>query len=146
MDAVVGVLNKLGMDGTVFYQFAIFCAIYFISVPLFIKKLQEVIEKRDANTTLLRDHSMKELESCKELEEEYRKKLEEAQRALQQTYHQGKVEVLQNEKAKIKDVEDQLDQKIESEKKQFVEELDQKKVQLLGETKELAGQLIQRLS
>lgn len=146
MDAVVGVLNKLGMDGTVFYQFVIFCAIYFISVPLFIRKLQAVLEEREANTTVLRDRAHKELEKCKELESQYEQKVAENHAQLQKNYHLQKAEVIQSERIKIRETEEELDQKLEKEKLQFVSELEAHRAEIQKETKGLTDQLIQRLS
>ena len=146
MDAVVSVLNRLGMDASVFIQFAIFCALYFLMVPLFMKKLQSVLEEREANTTGLKEHAQKELEKAQVLEEDYQQKLNSSMEELQKKFHTDRQELLQAEKVKLRQLEDQLDAELDSKKEKFVAELEEQKKQLLGQTTQLSSHLVEKLA
>ncbi len=146
MDAVVGVLQKLGMDSTVFTQFAIFCVLYLTAVPLFIKKLQTTLEEREANTSGLREHVQKALEKCQAEESEYQQKVDVTLQEIQKKFHQQKGELIQEEKAKVRELESKLDEEIEAKKVQFVGELEEKKKEILKETTSLSQQLIKKIA
>lgn len=146
MDAVVSVLNRLGMDASVFIQFAIFCALYFLMVPLFIKKLQLVLEEREANTTGLKEHAQKELDKANTLEEDYQQKFNSSMEELQKKFHADRHELMLSEKMKLRQLEDQLDDEIDSKKEKFIVELEEQKKQLLGQTSQLSSHLIEKLA
>ncbi len=143
---VVKILQQLGMDGTVFIQFLIFCVIYFISAPLFMKKLQYVLEHREEKTTVLKKHAEETIERAKKIDQEYADKIDEVRIDAQKDFHLKKQNKASEEQTKIKGVEEQLNKEYEEARTVFVQELDGKKNDLLKQTDELSDHLIQRLS
>ena len=54
MDMIIGIFQKLGVDQSVFYQFAIFIVLSQLFVHLLFNKLQFVLQTRESKTTKLR--------------------------------------------------------------------------------------------
>ena len=51
MDKVIQIFTQLGVDSTIFAQFAIFTALFFILKYVWFNKLLKVIELRELSTT-----------------------------------------------------------------------------------------------
>lgn len=143
---VVKILQQLGMDSTVFIQFLIFCVIYFISVPLFWKKLQHVLEHREEKTTVLRKQAEETIERAKKIDEEYAEKLDVARSDAQKDFHKEKQSITLAEQAKIKKVEEELNAEYEGARSEYMSELGGKRDELIEQTSNLSNELIQRLS
>ena len=81
MEALQQIVDQLGVDYTVFYQFATLCVLFLITKFLFFNALQFVIENREEKTTKLESSAEVVTEKANKLSNEYKDKIDEAYRA-----------------------------------------------------------------
>lgn len=145
MEAIIQIFGRLGVDGTVFIQFALFCVLYLICAPFFMKKLQFVLEQRESKTTQLRVDAEKKLEEVKELTTTYDEKVNQVRVEVQTDYTQRKTEVIAESKKTVKELEVKLNKEFEAERSEFITEVEGKKAELFKEVESLSNQLVEQL-
>ena len=144
MDLVLSVFKKLSVDQTVFIQFAILVALFFLLKVIFFNKLQFVLELRESKTTKLEDNANKTFSEAESLSQKYKDHIDKAYVEAQEKYNKRKTEILEREKQNIKTAENQISQEVEQERAKFVEELESKRKEVLDNADSLAKNLVDK--
>lgn len=120
---MVEIFGKLGIDGTIFFQFGIFLVLAVALNILLFKPLQNVLQDRDDKTTGLKGKADKILEEANQLKEETELKLTEARQShyldlknkktklendLNQKFSQSEVEAEINFNESLKELKEEL--------------------------------------
>ena len=120
---MVEIFGKLGIDGTIFFQFGIFLVLAVALNILLFKPLQNVLQDRDDKTTGLKGKADKILEEANQIKEETELKLTEARQShyldlknkktklendLNQKFSQSEVEAEINFNESLKELKEEL--------------------------------------
>ncbi|MCB9094767.1 MAG: hypothetical protein H6621_06835 [Halobacteriovoraceae bacterium] len=145
METILGIFEQLAINGTVFIQLLVVFVIYFIGKFAFFGPLQNIIEERIEKTkkteTLARDLEDK----VENLKAEYESKLEHTHKAVQQKKSEEKKKIEKEFEGLYRSNEEEINKKLEESKKKALEELEKQKLQILGQSKQLADDLVSKL-
>jgi F-type H+-transporting ATPase subunit b len=140
------IIASLGVvPGQLLTQFIIVFAMFFISKFLFFGRLQEVIEKREEQTTGLTAKSDEELKRINELNEEYKSKIEGANKEALSTLNNGKIEVTKTQDKLYRSEEEKINSYIEEQIKEVEKDIDVQKNDILKQADDLSNQLIEKI-
>lgn len=146
MDVALGILQQLGADSSLLYQFIIFVVLFFVTKFLFFDRLQSVIERREQQTVGLEVAAGKQLDEVNQLADEYREKVTTAKKSARAEYEVKKNEIIRGEEAKYKTKEKEILDYIALEKKKLVEEYEAKRSDVLKSADELSGLLVEKIT
>ena len=146
MESLIAIFNQLGVDGSIFYQFALFFVLYFVVRSLLFKPLQDVIETREGKTTKLEGEANHKFEKAKKLETEYKEKIDSAYLEAQEVFHAKKTEVIQRERNKYKDAEAKITAEFEEKRREELSKIEAQRAEILSEAKNLSSDLVQKLT
>ncbi len=139
------ILTQLGINNTVFIQFGIICALYFISKKVLFTPLQKVIELRIEKTTKTEELAGELKSEYENLKYEYDEKIESAYKSTQEEKNNKKKEIEKDLNSKFKSAESDSNKKLEEEKTKIENEFSAKKNSILSEADSLADQLVERI-
>lgn len=146
MDMVIGILKQLGADETLWQQFVIVTAMYFLAKFLFLDHLQNVIETREEKTVKLEGNAEKQFEEINKLSSEYKDKISSANKEAKATLDQNKKDIAKELENKYRGEEKTINEYIESSRKDIEADLAQKKDQVLSEAETLSNSLVQKIA
>ena len=146
MDMVLTIFKSLGVDQTVFIQFAILIIIFFLVSTLLFTKLQEVLELRETKTTKLENNAHAIYKQADELAEQYRAKVEKTHQESHHFNQKKKLDIQLNEKEKIKNAEEQFTKEYEEKRQIILKEIMAQKSSLMSKVDELSGSLVEKLT
>ncbi len=146
MNQLIAVFQQLGVDATIFQQFAIFVIFFAIIKVLLFDKLQFVIELRENKTTKLASLANKKLQDADRLAKEYREKMSEANKLAQDSYKVAKNEIIIRERKKYQEAQKEIIGEMERERKIFETQLNEKRSSILSQADSLANELVNKLS
>lgn len=146
MNEIIAIFKQLGVDSTIFFQFAIFVVFFAIVKVLLFDKLQFVIELRESKTTKLEGEANRKFQDAERLADEYREKMTDAQATSQEKLKSGKADVVNRERAKYEEAQKKIIAEMDSDRKTFEQELSQKKGEILSQADVLAAELVNKLS
>ncbi len=145
MEIVTSILTQLGVNNTFYYQFAIICVLYFISSKFLFVPLQKVLDLRAEKTTKTEKLAGELNEKYKNLKYEYDEKLERTHKSVQENKTNQKKEIERELEYSFKDKESEINDKLDTQKNIVEKEYLSKKNDILGESKNLADELIKRV-
>jgi len=145
MELILSIFERLQIDYTFFYQFAIATILLFILKSLFFSKLQFVLETRENKTTKLEGFADEMLSESDELSEQFHKEMDRAYLEAQALIHRAKDEVMTRESEKFKAEEKIINEHTETIRNKYAVEVEQKEKEILSKTEILAGELVKKL-
>ena len=140
------ILTKLGVDGTIFWQFLIFIITFIALRKTLLEPLQQVIEEREANTTKLSDTASYKEEEADQLESKIEVEIAAKRKELSDNFKTHKKEVTEVKDAEFKKAEQELTSKFESDYESLKSEVSEQQASLLSETNNLSEKLIERVT
>ncbi|MEC7277548.1 MAG: hypothetical protein VXV96_14610 [Bdellovibrionota bacterium] len=145
MDMIIGIFQKLGVDQSIFYQFAIFIVLFAALKATFFNKLLFVIQTRESKTTKLNDEAGDKFKEAEKLSEKFDN---EIQKASEEAH--SKMSSIKNESLKkIMDEQKAQEAKVlaayEEEKKAAISEVEAKREAVLQSANELSDSLVNKL-
>jgi len=146
MDAFLTVLAGIGVDKSVFTQFAIYITLLIVMKYLLFDRLKVVIENRESKTTGLIEAAAHQEHQAQILAETYNKKIDEAYRAIQQESAKEKEKVLEKNQQQIKAAEDAMNQQVDKSREEYQRELNTRKEVIAKDVDLIAESLISNLS
>lgn len=146
MDMVIGILKQLGADETLWQQFLIVTAMYFLAKFLFLDHLQNVIENREEKTVKLEGSAEKQFDEINKLSNEYKEKISSANKEAKANLDSSKKSIAKDLESKYRGEEKTINDYIESSRKDIEADLAQKKDQILSEAETLSNSLVQKIA
>ena len=108
------ILTKLGVDGTIFWQFLIFIITFIALKKTLLEPLQSVIEEREANTTKLSDTASTKEEEADQLENKIEVEIAAKRKELSDDFKAHKKQITEVKEADYKKVEEELASRFEN--------------------------------
>ena len=139
------ILKQLGVDHTIFYQFAIFFVIFIVLKKLLFEKLQETLEFRESKTFKLEEQANVKSEKAKKMAEEYQNGIEGAHLEAQEKINTNKIAVVELGNQNFKIAEQKIYTEYELEKNQYQKVVLEKKEIILKKAGPLAEELSKKI-
>ncbi len=146
MDTILVIINALKIDKTALIQFGILLVLFNILAPMFFKKLQEVLEKREGKTTKLENHAHAVYKQAEELADQYKAKIEKTHSDSQLHTQKKKSDVMNKERDQLKSAEEKINSEYDERKNKILKDLSEKRTVVMAEADKLAGNLVEKLT
>ena len=143
---MVEIFGKLGIDGTIFFQFGIFLVLAIALNKILFKPLQDVIQEREDKTTGLKGKADKILLEAEQLKEETELKLSEARQSFYLDLKGKKIKLEEELNEKFKQSESEAELRFDASLKELKEELSLLDDKLAKNTDELSGLLTSKFT
>jgi F-type H+-transporting ATPase subunit b len=140
------IIKSLKIDQTVILQFVLFVIFFNIIAPVLFKKIQEILDLRDAKTTKLDSSANHLFKQADDLHEQYNGKIEKTHQDAQSTATKKKNETLVSEKALLDSAEEKMTADYEVKKSTLVKEMSEKRNIVMAEAEKLSGNLLDKLT
>lgn len=145
MELIFDVFDKLNIDQTFFVQFVLVVFFFFTLKSLLFSKLQFVIELREGKTTKMEDEANKKFAKAEELSKKFTQETEEAYSEAHQYFSSQKKEITTREWLRFKKAEESLEKEASEEKQKYIMALEAQRDQVLGQSDQLAEDLVQKI-
>lgn len=139
------IFTQLGVDDSLPYQFAIILIVFIIANFLFLGKLQNVLEVREEKTVKLENSADETLEKVTSMQNEYKLKMDNANRAALKNSTDKKQELNQKYTAQYKQSEKEVNTFVDQSRNDFGKEVASNKDKYLAESDALAQSLVQKI-
>ncbi len=139
------IFTQLGVDDSLPYQFAIILIVFIIANFLFLGKLQNVLEVREEKTVKLENSADETLEKVTSMQNEYKSKMDNANRAALKNSTDKKQELNQKYTAQYKQSEKEVNTFVDQSRNDFGKEVASNKDKYLAESDALAQSLVQKI-
>lgn len=146
MDMILTIFKSLGVDQTVFIQFATLIVIFFLVSNLLFSKLQEVLALREDKTTKLEGNAHAIYKQADELAEQYKARVEKTHQDSHHNNQKKKSELTSIEKEKLKKAEEEFNKEYDEKRAKIVAEVAAQKAALMSKVDELSGSLVSKLT
>tara|TARA_R110002072_G_scaffold288917_1_gene455431 strand:- start:105593 stop:106036 length:444 start_codon:yes stop_codon:yes gene_type:complete len=145
MEKVIQIFTQLGVDSTIFAQFAIFTALFFILKYVWFNKLLKVIELRELSTTKRESQANDKFNEAEKIAQKYDDEIQEAYTESFKEVNVKKEKLLKEEATRIKEVETTLAAEFNSKRNVLINEFNEKKGKVLENVDSLSNDLVNKL-
>ena len=145
MDMIIGIFQKLGVDQSIFYQFAIFIVLFAALKAVFFNKLLFVLQTRESKTTKLDHQAGDKFKEAEKLSEKFETEIQKANEEAHQNMSELKNSNLKKIHADQKEKETKVLANYEEQKKAVIAEVEAKRDAVLQNSKELSENLVNKL-
>jgi F0F1-type ATP synthase membrane subunit b/b' len=139
------IFTQLGVDDSLPYQFAIILIVFIIANFLFLGKLQNVLEVREEKTVKLENSADETLEKVTSMQNEYKAKIDNANRTALKASADKKQELNNKYTAQYKQSEKEVNAFVDQSRNDFGKEVASNKDKYLSESETLAQSLVQKI-
>ncbi len=146
MEMFVDIFKQLGANESLVHQFAIIVIMYFLTKYLFINHLQNLLEIREDKTVNLEGDAEKQFKEITKVQDEYKEKLQSANRTIKLKLDEKKSEIIKKEESVYREHELEINKFIENSRKEIEAEINTKKEKVLSEAEQLANTLVQKIT
>ena len=146
MDAILPILEKLHLNSTFYYQFVIFLVLYWIIKPLFISKLQFVIEQRAQQTDKKSELADEKMSQANTLSEEYHNKIDDGHLDANKFIFEQKKKIESGSSEIIFSAEHKSEKEFDGKMKEINESYNQRKNDLMTSVDSLSEDLIKKIT
>ena len=146
IESVVNIFVQLGVDVTIWYQFAIFTILYPLLTYLFFNRLQFVIEHREGRTTKLESGANKKFENAERLSKEFDEKVKVATNEAQSFLKAEKSKAASSAEADYRSKEKEILSVVDAEVASYRKEIESKKEAIIGQAVSLSDNLVEKLT
>lgn len=146
MDILLNVLEALGVNKTIFIQFAIFVILFAILKKTLFSKLLEVLMDREEKTVVTEKNSDELLEEAKALELKYKNLVGDIYQKYQAKFSEDKKEIMDEEEKRFRLHENQILQKEAEQLKEIDVEIAKLHEETFKSKNLLQDELINKLS
>ncbi|MCP4913753.1 MAG: hypothetical protein GY909_11615 [Oligoflexia bacterium] len=145
MDKVIQIFTQLGVDSTIFAQFAIFTVLFFVLKYVWFNKLLSVIELRENSTTKRDSNANEKFNEADKLAQKYDDEIQDTYAETFKNVNSKKEALLKEEGVRIREVEGKLATEFEAKRAELEEDYKAKKSQVLSSVDSLSGDLVNKL-
>jgi F0F1-type ATP synthase membrane subunit b/b' len=144
MDKLIQIFVKLGVDQSIFYQFAVFVVIFFLLKVTFFNKLLFVLQTRESKTTKLEEEALGKFKQAEKLSENFDKEIQKTSEEAHKKMTELKAESLKEIHGAQKLEEDRIQKEFEIEKRTALDEVENKRQEILKTSDSLASGLVEK--
>jgi F0F1-type ATP synthase membrane subunit b/b' len=145
METFTAIFTQLGVDSSLVPQFVIILVVFVIAHFLFLGKLQNVIETREEKTVKLESNADETIEKVQRMQNEYKIKIEEANRAALKEASEKKQNITQKYTDQYKQTEKEVNTFVDQTRNEFTKEVAGNKEKYMAEAETLAQSLVQKI-
>ncbi len=145
MDKVIQIFTQLGVDSTIFAQFAIFTVLFFVLKYVWFNKLLSVIELRENSTTKRDSNANEKFNEADKLAQKYDDEIQDTYAETFKNVNSKKEALLKEEGVRIREVEGKLATEFEAKRAELEEDYKAEKSQVLSSVDSLSGDLVNKL-
>jgi F0F1-type ATP synthase membrane subunit b/b' len=145
MDLVLSIFQRLDIDKTIFAQFAITVALFFLLDRILFRKILFVLKYREGKTTLLEEQANKKIAKADELAASYKDKLDLAFNEAQENLKKRKAEIARANRLELDRAVGEIVEDTEIKRKNFASEIKGKRESVLSASDELSNDLVNKL-
>lgn len=146
MDKIIQIFVKLGVDQSIFYQFAIFAVIFFLLKILFFNKLLFVLQTRESKTTKLEAGAGDKMKEADKLSREFDEEVQKTNEVVHQRMAEKKSNALKNIEDVQRSEEERILNSFESKKAEVVASIEASKSEILSKADELSEKLVDKIT
>ncbi len=144
MDKVIQIFVKLGVDQSIFYQFAVFVVLFFLLKLVFFNKLLFVIQTRESKTTKLEEEALAKFKKAQQLSDDFDREIQETSEKTYKEMHDIKHENLKRIQGEQKLEEERILKEFEIEKRTVLDQVENKRQEILKTSDSLANGLVEK--
>ena len=145
MDQILQIFAQLGVDQSIFFQFAIFIFIFFALKVLFLDKLLFVLETREQKTSKLEAAAKAKFERADKLAQEHRAKIASFHQEAQKNFNDNKQKMEREKSLKIKQAEKESAKEFAEAKTKLIGEVAAQRKKVMNSGKDLSQTLVDKL-
>ena len=146
MDVIQGILAQLEINSSIFYQFGIVVVVFLIAKPLFLNKLQFVLEQREEKTATLKDTAGDMAAKAEKLSGQYHASIKAAYQKANHLSNEKKQEALEKGVQVLKRAEAEVSLSASEARTRLEAETAQQKTKLFSEVGNLAKLLVKKVT
>ena len=139
------IFTQLGVDSSLPYQFGIIVVVFILANFIFLGKLQSVLEVREEKTIKLENAAEGTLEKASLMQNEYKLKIDDANRTALKVSTDKKQKVTQKFTDQYKQTEKEVNSLVDKSRSDFSKEIANSKEKYLAESENLAQSLVQKI-
>jgi F0F1-type ATP synthase membrane subunit b/b' len=145
METFTAIFTQLGVDSSLVPQFVIILVVFVIAHFLFLGKLQNVIETREEKTVKLESNADETIEKVQQMQNEYKLKIEEANRVALKEASEKKQKITQKYTEQYKQTEKEVNTFVDQTRNEFTQEVAGNKEKYMAEADTLAQSFVQKI-
>ncbi len=146
MDMVLGIFTSLGADKTLWTQLIMVIVVLAASNFLFLGHLQNIIEKREKNTTGLEGDADRQFVEVDRLAAEYKEKISHATKAERERIEAEKNALTKKYESQYRTEEKSVNDFVDQSRRESEEKVAAQKDEVLAGAEELAMSLVQKIT
>ncbi len=146
MDKIIQIFVKLGVDQSIFYQFAIFAVIFFLLKTVFFNKLLFVLQTRESKTTKLEEGAGDKFKEADKLAKKFDEEVQKTNEVVHQRISERKSSALKTIEQTQKTTEDKILKSFEERKAEVVASIEANKAEILSKADELSEKLVDKIT
>jgi F0F1-type ATP synthase membrane subunit b/b' len=139
------IFTQLGVDESLPYQFAIILIAFILAHFLFLGKLQKILEVREEQTVKLESSADETIEKVSTMQNEYKLKIEEANRSALKKATDQKQSITQKYTVQYKKKKKEMNTFVDDSRNGFRKEVAENKAGYLAESEALAQSLVKKI-
>jgi F0F1-type ATP synthase membrane subunit b/b' len=145
METFTAIFTQLGVDSSLVPQFVIILVVFVMAQFLFLGKIQNVIETREEKTVKLESNADETIEKVQRMQNEYKLKMEEANRVALSEASEKKQKISQKYTEQYKLTEKEVNTFVDQTRNEFTKEVAGNKEKYMAEADTLAQSLVQKI-
>lgn len=146
MDMVLGIFTQLGADKTLWTQLGMVIVVLAASNFLFLNHLQNIIEKREKNTTGLEGDADRQFEEIEKLSSEFREKISAATKSEREKIESEKSALTKTFESKYRTEEKSVGDYVDQSRQESESKVAAQKEEVLAGADELAFSLVEKIT
>jgi F0F1-type ATP synthase membrane subunit b/b' len=144
MEKIIQIFVKLGVDQSIFYQFAVFVVVFFLLKIVFFNKLLFVLQTRESKTTKLEEEALGKFKLAQKLSDDFDKEIQKTSEETHKKMSDLKATSLKEIHGAQKLEEERILKEFETEKKVALDEVENKRQEILKTSDALANGLVDK--
>lgn len=144
MEKIIQIFVKLGVDQSIFYQFAVFVVVFFLLKIVFFNKLLFVLQTRESKTTKLEEEALGKFKLAQKLSDDFDKEIQKTSEETHKKMSDLKATSLKEIHGSQKLEEERILKEFETEKKVALDEVENKRQEILKTSDALANGLVDK--
>jgi len=146
MDKLIQIFVQLGVDGSIFYQFAIFMVVFFVLKVVFFNKLLFVLQARESKTVKLEEGASDKFKEAQKLAKELEHLVVTANEEIHEKMTAKKASAIKAIEVTQKESTEQIMKSFEEKKADVIASIEANKAEILATADELSEKFVDKIT
>lgn len=146
MESILAIFNKLGVDYSFYYQFALFLILFVILKYLFFNKVQFIIELRESKTNGLIKNANNKFNKGMKIADECKEKIDNTHAKVQEELRSHKKNICTKEYKDYSKEEIRIMSEFDEERSKLHQEAMERQKEAIGKVDEFSNELVKKLT